>query len=66
VEIHPSCREAPTSSDVSGTTKRQVAQDGMSVNLRGKDFKDWRKRGELFAKANDSFPSSALNQFYNN
>jgi hypothetical protein len=42
-EADTSSREATAGRDVSSTSKGQVAQDGVSVNLGGENFKDQRQ-----------------------
>ena len=49
-----SSREASPCSNVSRSTKCQVADNEMS--LRREDLEDWRERRELFPKSNDRSP----------
>jgi hypothetical protein len=42
-KVDPRSRKSTSRSDISSTTKCQVAQDGMSIDLSGKDLKDGRK-----------------------
>ena len=58
-----SSREASSCSNVSRSTKRQVADNGMSVDLRREDLEDRREGRKLFPKSNDRSPGTTFHQF---
>ena len=43
-ELDASGRESASGCDVSSTTESQIADDGLRVDLRGKDLEDRRQR----------------------
>jgi hypothetical protein len=51
-------------SDVAGSAKRQVGENGVGVDLSGEDFEDWRQRKEMLAQSNKSTSSPPFSQFY--
>lgn len=60
---NPSCCETTTSGNVPGTTKGQVAKNGVGVDLGGENLKEQRSRQELFAQSDESTPSTSLSEF---
>lgn len=62
-KVDPRSRKSTSRSDISSTTKCQVAQDRVSINLGGKDLKDRRKGTELFSQTENGFPCTTFNEF---
>lgn len=56
--------KSSTGGDVSSTTKVQVAQNGVSVDLGREDFEDRRGRQEMFTKTQQGSTCTSFTQFY--
>ena len=54
--------ETTTCSDVPGTTERQIAQDGLRVDLSREDFEDGGKRQEVLSKTDERLAGAAFEQ----
>ena len=55
--------ESTTSCNVSSPTERQVAQDGVEINLSGEHFKYGGERQEMLRQTKDCARGTTLHQF---
>ena len=55
-------RETTTGSNVPGTTERQVALDGLRVDLGREHLEDGRQRQEVLAKTDEGLAGTTLKQ----
>ena len=62
-ELHARSRETTASRDVPCATVGEISQDGMTIDLRRKDFEDRRERQEVLREAEDGLWSTTLGQF---